>query len=519
MKYIKKYGFIILIIITLLRFFLSYNLPSFFLSNLEYDDYLMVSQSNYLLNGDYLGTYLPNTLIKGIVFPILLTYSKITGISYSIFFTVMYILACIFFIYSLSSIIKNKKVLAIMYVVILFNPVTYSCELFQRLYRNTISITELLFFLGMVFKIISSKKNIINYLLIGLIASIMLLTREDNIWVTIVLILLIIYKLYKNKDIKSILLGLIPFVVIIVNLNIVSTINYNHYGIYTYNEIKKSNFKNTYKKILQIKDDEKKDKVSIPKSTLYKLVDNCKSINITKEDVDNLYADFGRDNTSGYLDGEIDNSAMIWTLRILLYQKNKFRNGQESEEYFKKLGEEIDEAFKDGRLEKELIIPSILIATPTANEIKEYPVNIIKAIIYTSSYDGVKTIDSISNYSYSKINKSYRVFYKDFRNVSNMVEKNSILYETLIIIYRYFTIILSIVSVIIYVLNIKKKDKINLINHILVIIYLAIICGVSYTHTTSFPAIRYCYLGNVYIIQNVFIVLNIYRFYKKKKKR
>ena len=41
--------------------------------------------------------------------------------------------------------------------------------------------------------------------------------------------------------------------------------------------------------------------------------------------------------------------------------------------------------------------------------------------------------------------------------------------------------------------------------------YLLIIGGVTYTHISSFNAIRPLYLGNVYIIQSLFIIFNMYR--------
>ena len=40
---------------------------------------------------------------------------------------------------------------------------------------------------------------------------------------------------------------------------------------------------------------------------------------------------------------------------------------------------------------------------------------------------------------------------------------------------------------------------------------LIILAGVSYTNVTAFPTNRYLCLGNIYIIQSIFICLNIYR--------
>ena len=72
-------------------------------------------------------------------------------------------------------------------------------------------------------------------------------------------------------------------------------------------------------------------------------------------------------------------------------------------------------------------------------------------------------------------------------------------------------IILSPISLVLYFINIKKKDNNTLISTIILISYLIILAGVSYTNVTAFPTNRYLCLGNLYILQYIFIALNIYR--------
>ena len=217
--------------------------------------------------------------------------AKLSGIGYGNVFTILYICSCLFFTYSLKKIIKDKRMLIFILVILLFNPISYSSDLFQRLYRNSLSYVELLLFLGATINILASKQNnILNYIFLGIIMSIMLLTKEDNIWTKIILIFIIICKLYKNLKIKNILITLIPIIVVILNLNIVSYLNYKHYNIYTYSELSNSYFKDAYTKILQIKDDEKiDDQVAIPKSAFYKLADNSKVFGFSRKEIDNLY--------------------------------------------------------------------------------------------------------------------------------------------------------------------------------------------------------------------------------------
>ena len=399
----------------------------------------------------------------------------------------------------------------------LFNPISYSSDLFQRLYRNSLSYIEILFFLGAVINILASKKNnILNYTFLGVIVSLMFLTKEDNIWTKAILLLIIIYKLYKNFKFKNICINLIPILIIALNLNIVSYINYKKYNIYSYNELTNSYFKDAYTKILQIKDDEKINQVAIPKSTFYKLAENSKVFGFSKKDIDNFYMSNLGDKE------EIKSSNIIWTFRAWVYDKKFFTNGKEANEYFRQLSKELDELFKQGKLEKEFAFPSVFMNPPSTDDIKLLPKNLLDAVCYTSTYKNVRTFsekEMVRFFEWDEIIGAYKINYYNSHNVANIIASNPIRCEVIRKSYEIFTIVFSVISLLVYLKNINKKDNLNLIIHLIVFIYSIIICGVTYTHTTAFDAIRYCYLGNVYILQNLFILLNLYRLYNKLKNK
>ena len=508
----KRLFWLLIVLLSLIRFLISYRLPNFYLASFNYDDFLMVSRLANFIDGG-IELYSDYTLIKGIIYPIVLFISYTLKVSYSVMFTIIYILSSLVFTLSMKKITNSKMVLLLVYIVLLFNPVSYSSELFQRLYRNTLSIPLLLLFLSGVINIMYSKKNnIFNYIYLGVITSIMYLTREDNIWTMLVLIILIIYKNYKKIKLKNVLVTLVPIFILTINLNVVSYINYKKYNIYTYNELSESNFKDAYIKILQIKDDKKINRVSIPKTTLYKLSEVSEVFNLTKRDIDNRYAE-RQDNN------EIHNGNMVWYLRKWIYNKNRFKSGKESEEYYKKLSNELDQLFKSGKLKKEFTIPSVFIATPTTSDIKPFIGNVAKTIIYTSTYKNVKTYKNLDGFGYDNNVKAYYKYYYDRYNTENIINNNPLGIEIIRNIYKYFVIVFSFISIGIYLKNINKKDKLNLLINIILLIYIVIIYGVAYTNTTSYNAIRYLYLGNIYILQTIFILLNLYRLYLNKNKK
>ena len=524
MKYVKKHWFIFTImILCFIRLLISYNLISFYIGSLSYDDVLMIRESNSILNGNYLGVYNNMTLIKGPIFPLFLALVKTIRIPFPLSISILYIISSLFFLFSLKKIIKEKKILIIIFALIIFHPVTLSSELSQRIYRNCLSIPELLFFLGCIINVLfSNKHKILNNVSLGLIVSIMILTREDTIWTYVILIFMYGYKLIKylkekeKTNIVLFLINLFPIFIIIINLNIMSLINYNHYNIYTYNELNDSYFKKAYSKILEIKDEEKIDKVAIPKSTFYKIADNVKIMNIDRNVIDNFYEIFEDEN------GEINNGNMVWYFRNLVNYKNKFKDGKEASKFYKKLCIEMDDLFDKGVFKKEAVLPSTYLYMPTKNEFQELPKDILRSIFYTSSYSQVKTlsksdIKSYSNQKYDNNEKAYSIVYKDYRNSANIPKNNPIILELIKTFFKYFTIILSPLALYIYFKNIKSSDYVSILLHIILLSYLIIIFGISYNNTTAFPSIRYSYLSNIYILQNLFIVLNIYRMHKKKK--
>ena len=507
----KKYNFVILIVvISILRFLLSYKLPSFYLSNLKYDDKLMVNQLLTLMKDRYFGIYSQYTLIKGPIFPYVMYAAKDLNISFSSLFTLLYIFSSLFFATSMRKIINNKKFFLILYLILILNPLTYSAEVFQRLYANTISIPELLFFFGFVVNIIALKDvRIRDCIGLGLMTALMLLTRNDNIWIIIVIALVFIYKLLKAKQLENFYIVLFPILIVIFAFQIVSSNNSTYYKIYTYNELENTHFKDAYSKILQIKDDNKRNRVSIPKTTFLKLSEKSKVFGLTKEEIEEQYRLTQKD--------EIENGDIIWFFRFITYGKHKFKNGKAADKYYKKLSKVIDELFASKELKKEGVLPSVYLNSANRKELLALPKRFFEAIGYTSSYQNVRT------YSKEELHKkkamynakidTYSMTYKNYRYAENIITKNTFLAELMRVIYQLFTIIFSIIALIIYFKNIKKFDELGFIIHLILLVYLIILAGVVYTDVTGFHAIRYRYLCNVYILQSLFIILNLGRLY------
>ena len=105
----------------------------------------MLKQANSILQGKWLGEYNSLTLVKGPITPIFIAILNKLHIPFLIGQELLYDVSCLFVIYTFSKTIKNKKILYIIFAILLFNPVTFSTEI-CRVYRDGIytSLTMLL---------------------------------------------------------------------------------------------------------------------------------------------------------------------------------------------------------------------------------------------------------------------------------------------------------------------------------------------------------------------------------------
>ena len=149
---LKKYWFIIaIILLAIIKQLLISNIPITPYPNQLCDDDMMVEMAKSIRAGKWLGNYTSNTLVKGPVFPIILAIINYFGFSYIGTMNLIYTIACIYFIYTIKDVLKSKKALIFLYLILLFNPVSYAWWTLQRVYRNGITLAQVLIIIGSLF--------------------------------------------------------------------------------------------------------------------------------------------------------------------------------------------------------------------------------------------------------------------------------------------------------------------------------------------------------------------------------
>ena len=120
----KNITLILLIILIILgciyKQYLVYKLPVLVNAGAMEDDELLVYHAHTILNNEWLGEYKYNTLIKNPGFSFFLVLSNKLNISYINSVTFLYSISCILIILSIAPKIKNKAILGIIFILLLF---------------------------------------------------------------------------------------------------------------------------------------------------------------------------------------------------------------------------------------------------------------------------------------------------------------------------------------------------------------------------------------------------------------
>lgn len=421
---------IIFVVIVLLIIFtkqcLINKLPIMVYAHAKQDDALMVNMAKSILEGNWLGDYNELTLTKGVMFPLFLSIANLLGINYISFQTLFHSIACLLFIYGIKDFIKSKKWLLIIFTILVFNPVSFATDTLSRVYRNGITISQVLIIFGSYIGLYMNRKNktqsAIYSVLAGLGFAFLYHTREDAIWVlpfictvTAILVILLI-KEEKKQVFKShkllLFIYFLPFIIIYIVTMIISIINYKYYGIFTYNELNKSSFTKCMKTMYSIKPNEEYYRVSFTDEKIERMCEVSPTLNLIKTELYNakyLYAGYG----NGENGNQTEDGWFFWVLREAASKKGYYETSQKAEEFYQKVTEELNKALDEGKLEKQPVMPSSLMPPWRKGKAVQLINAFTKGVKFVSTYENVET-----KAEKSIIANNYSIL-EDFKDITN----------------------------------------------------------------------------------------------------
>lgn len=381
----------IMILVTIFRIWLLMGLPLVGTGQSLYDDTLMVNLADNILKGEWLGVYNDKTLIKGVAYPLFLAFCSYINVPYLMILGILYSFSAFIFTFVFKRFIKRKRYFLLVYTFILFSPAMFTYHYIQRVYRMSIIPSEILLivacFSAMYIKRNEKVKTLLPWAIGGGISvSFFWITREDSIWMapfivgaTLILVATSLYRHRREKLIlfKKIFIFILPIIILASNINIIKLINYKYYGVYEINDLKNTYFSEVIGNIYSIKQNEKKEYVWVNRETLNKLYEISPTLATIKNEVEVSMDRWSIQGTNPD-DKEVEKDYFMWALRDGVKLAGHYIDSIETNNFYKKINDEIVEAFKDGRLEKSEGVKFSSLARPFR---KEYIIPTIKCSI------------------------------------------------------------------------------------------------------------------------------------------
>lgn len=546
---LKKYRFIICIIVfAIIKQILVANIPITPYPNQGYDDNMMVDMAVQIRAGDWLGEYTSNTLVKGSFFPFLLAVINYLGFSYIGVMNLIYTIACIYFIYTIKDIFKTKKSLFAIYLILLFNPVSYAFWTLQRVYRNGITLAQAIVVIGSLFAMYQRRnkkvRDMLPFAIIGgLTLASLWLTREDGIWilpfvlvVTLIVLISILYMKIKEKKkfkitktlVGKVIVSILPLIILFGSMNVIRTINYAKYGVYVYNEINDGYFGKVIKAMYSVKTDEDIQYVTVTRNKLNKIYEYSETLSSIKPQMEaSMDAWDYNDRHPG--DTQVEDGWFWWALKEAGENAGIYENAQTANEFYRKVYEEIEQAKKDGNLETQMSMPSNLMSPWKASYWTELPKTMIEITWYIINFEDVETVnyavdipdDADGIRRFEAFTNNLAVGNTEDTNVDYITKYTEKYVDRLNFIGNIYQIsgaVIAIIAFICYIIMtmklIKSKDKSDTLDAWLLITgvglsLVVLILGVSYNHITSCYSKYYMYLSGAYPLVTIVCIASI----------
>ena len=258
MKDFEKYLPIIMLLFTVFRILAGLRIPYMFLADQRYDDRMLFENAYDLLSGVWLGSYDSYTLAKGIGYPLFLVLAKKLCLPYSVLLSLLQAAGAWLFVRALSVRLRNPYVNTLLYLLLLFSPISLTLLVTQRLYRMAIIPgMVLLVFSGIIGltlrKSMPLKKQLPWAVLAGASLAFFWQIREDSVWIlpfvsvmTVWNIGYVILVLHRKSAGKRVLMHclvlLLPMLLLFAGNQLIAARNQQHYGVYLANDRTEGNF-------------------------------------------------------------------------------------------------------------------------------------------------------------------------------------------------------------------------------------------------------------------------------------
>ena len=365
----------VFIVMVMFRIWLIAGIPNFLVYG-PHDDLYFAKAAHYIIHGQWMGPYSQMTLIKTPFYAFFIIASFLAGFPLFLTETIFFLVACVVLFYAVAPLIENRWWRLLLFVIILYIPVSLTTHMNIRVYREFVYLALTLYVISFSIGLLLRLKKGISALLswslgLGVSMGAFMLTREEGVWIYPILFLLlssclVISWLGKidQKIIRSALI-LLPIIIWYLPTLAISSLNDSYYGFRGTTEQLDPDFNRVLSTLDRIKTGGVwHPAVQIPKEARMKAYEVSPMFSLLKEPIENSVPawNYWEDQALSlkpdwYIaqypgdGGEISNGHFTWLLRDAVQTQGYYASGKYPYKLYKQIADELEAACDNGKLD------------------------------------------------------------------------------------------------------------------------------------------------------------------------
>lgn len=392
-------------------------LPIYVMQGSPCDDELMKEWAFSIAKLDWTGDFNSYTFMKEPGFAIFLAICYRLHLPYIFTLTLGYSISCMVFSSALKNIFSSSKYVVMIYLALLFHPISYCSTVLQRVYRNGLGVVlTLCVFGGLLHLYFSIGRERMRIPLLwsaftGLALGYLWITKSDTVWVLpftgticMVMFFLLIVKRRELKILPRCLCLVFPFVGILLCSLMVKFLNVQRYGassVEYYGAVMED--------LTHIKSGRVDEKIPLTRKQLRELYEISPTLASVRVDLEIAMSTHDKYDTNPD-DGEVEAGWLGWALVKGFSEAGIYEDCETANTFYKNVHEELEAAFASGRLERTEIKAAERYYIDTPEHCRELAGRTVDAIAYMASYQRTR--------ARAFVRKKYECDYQDFEQLT-----------------------------------------------------------------------------------------------------
>ncbi|MDG2088599.1 MAG: hypothetical protein P8J68_07640 [Arenicellaceae bacterium] len=330
-----------------------------------HDDFLFIKLAAFIADGEWLGAYDHLTLIKGPFYSLWMVFLYELGIPLLLGNQLLYTFASIIAVISLRPVIKSDWGLLIMFLVVLFNPMTFSLGHVARVDRFGIYPAQTLLVhacaVGLLLRYSQTlRENIGWFIGLGVSLGLFLITREAAFWVYPgILLMAIVMMFFPSLKFEAFSRDrLIPWALVlllaVIPSQIISFANWKAYEFWGVTEYGNTSFAKAYGALNRVLPKSFNMRVPVSQDSralVYKQSPAFAELEPLLEGwIGDSWSLTSERELEQEMEGEIAGGWFMWALRDAAFYSLKHQWFGKSEDFYRRVAEETNTACDEGRL-------------------------------------------------------------------------------------------------------------------------------------------------------------------------